>query len=159
MDYSYDDYGLSKRLGENISQKNLVIRTSIIGHELTSKKSLLEWFLSADNVINGYSNVFYSGLTTIELAKHILACINNAKIGGLFNISSEYITKYDLLRLINEIYGLRKEIVRIDSPFLDRTLNSMKYKELRMEPVLSWRRQILDMHSDFIEYREIYDVE
>ncbi|MDC0465114.1 sugar nucleotide-binding protein, partial [Pseudomonadales bacterium] len=59
LDYSYDCYGLSKRLGETISDHNLVIRTSIIGHEINGKLSLLDWFLSADDEVQGYSNVMY----------------------------------------------------------------------------------------------------
>ena len=65
-----DVYGLSKLKGEIIKNKNcLTIRTSIIGHELDSNISLLDWFLSTKGEIEGYSKAFFSGLTTLEHAK------------------------------------------------------------------------------------------
>lgn len=41
-----DLYGSSKRLGEVDYGGHLTLRTSIIGHELTSDVSLVDWFLS-----------------------------------------------------------------------------------------------------------------
>ena len=66
-----DDYSMSKSLGEN---KNLTnIRTSIIGEEITYKKSLLEWVRSnkAGSTIYGYVNHLWNGVTCLELAKFI----------------------------------------------------------------------------------------
>ena len=64
-----DLYGKSKYIGELHGNNSLTIRTSIIGHEIASKESLLEWFLSQEGSINGYSNAIFSGLTTLELSK------------------------------------------------------------------------------------------
>ena len=43
-----DVYGLSKYLGEVVGAGALTLRTSIIGHELSSSRSLLNWFLSQE---------------------------------------------------------------------------------------------------------------
>ena len=50
-------------------------------------------------------NAIFSGLTTSELSKVIINyIIPNKKLNGLFNISSEPISKYDLLDLVRTIY-------------------------------------------------------
>ena len=54
-----DLYGKSKYIGELHGRNSLTIRTSIIGHEIDSKESLLEWFLSQEDRINGYTNAFF----------------------------------------------------------------------------------------------------
>lgn len=41
-----DVYGLTKYLGEVCESPALTLRTSIVGHELTRKTGLLEWFLA-----------------------------------------------------------------------------------------------------------------
>ena len=66
-----DLYGLSKKLGEVIDSRNLTLRTSIIGHELNSSRSLVDWFLSQNIEIQGYKNAIFSGLPTIEIARVI----------------------------------------------------------------------------------------
>ena len=56
----HDVYGMTKFLGEVKDKKNtLTLRTSIIGHELNSNISLLDWFLSQENLVNGYFFRFY----------------------------------------------------------------------------------------------------
>jgi dTDP-4-dehydrorhamnose reductase len=69
-----DDYGKSKSLGEN--QNLTIIRTSIIGEEKTNKKSLLEWVKSQkNNLIFGYTNHFWNGVTCLEMSKFIFTLI------------------------------------------------------------------------------------
>ena len=47
-----DFYGISKLLGELKTKNTLTIRTSIIGHELESTYSLVNWFLSSKNSVS-----------------------------------------------------------------------------------------------------------
>ncbi len=56
-----DYYGRSKLLGEVNYLDHITIRTSIIGHELLTNKSLIDWFLSQDD-INGYDHAVFSGI-------------------------------------------------------------------------------------------------
>jgi len=56
--YSEDDvpdaedlYGRSKLLGEVDYYNAITLRTSIVGHELTGARSLIEWFLSQKNEV------------------------------------------------------------------------------------------------------------
>src|SRR3546814_10008065 len=67
-----DLYGTSKRWGEVIDQPHAItLRTSIIGHELTTAHSLLGWFLAPPGPVRGFSRAIFSGLTTVELARVI----------------------------------------------------------------------------------------
>jgi dTDP-4-dehydrorhamnose reductase len=102
-----DIYGISKSLGE--TENSCIIRTSIIGEEVSSKKSLLEWLISnKNNLISGYTNHIWNGITCLELANIILEIINkNNYWKGVRHIfSPNQFSKYDLCCLINKIYNL-----------------------------------------------------
>ena len=143
-----DDYGKSKILAEKkIMHNTLVIRTSIIGHELNKLKyGLLEWFLNSGSKVEGYSKVFFSGLTTNELSKIIKKIIDKKMFfTGIYNISSKRISKYNLLEIINSIYKMRKTIIKNKKIKIDRSLNSNLFKKIFRIKINSWKRQILEM--------------
>jgi len=102
-----DDYGKSKSLGENPTLT--IIRTSIIGEEKTNKKSLLEWVISnKEKTIDGYTNHLWNGVTCLELAKYINAIIQQQTYwNGVRHVfSPNTVSKYELVRTINEVYRL-----------------------------------------------------
>jgi dTDP-4-dehydrorhamnose reductase len=112
---SKDIYGISKSLGE--PEEATIIRTSIIGEELTEKKSLVEWVKSQKNgKINGYTNHYWNGVTCFELSKYIKNIIgNNAFWNGIRHICSpNIVTKYELCCYINEIYNLNINIEKYE---------------------------------------------
>ena len=62
-----------------------IIRTSIIGHEINHKKSLLEWIISNKNKeINGYRNHLWNGVTCLTLAKIIKNMIDDNIFGKVY---------------------------------------------------------------------------
>jgi len=104
-------YGISKSLGE--PQEATIIRTSIIGEELSGKKSLIEWIKSNKNgKINGFINHLWNGVTCLTLSKIIKKIIKeNLFWYGVKHIHSpNIVTKYDLCCYVNEIYNLNIEI-------------------------------------------------
>lgn len=113
-----DIYGISKSLGE--PKNATIIRTSIIGEEITGKKSLIEWIKSnKDSEINGYTNHYWNGVTCLTLAKFIKSIIDNNNFWrGVKHIYSENIvTKYDLCCYVNEIYSLNIKINKFEDKF------------------------------------------
>ena len=83
-----DIYGKSKSLGELINNKDLTIRTSIIGPELKiDGEGLFHWFMFEKGSVNGYTNAIWGGVTTIELAKAITTAIDK-DIRGLVHLSN-----------------------------------------------------------------------
>ena len=104
-----DDYGKTKSLGEFDSFNHLCIRTSIIGPELKQNgEGLMHWLFNQQGTINGFKNVFWSVVTTLELAKAIHFSIKN-NISGLWNVTNgEAISKFDLLKTIIKTFSINK---------------------------------------------------
>jgi dTDP-4-dehydrorhamnose reductase len=126
-----DLYGKSKYIGELHNGKNTItIRTSIIGHELETSRSLIDWFLTQTGPVRGFGKAIFSGLPTIELARVIADyVIPNKKLKGLFHVSGEPIDKYSLLGLVAQAYGKKISIEYDDSVIIDRSLNSSRFHE------------------------------
>jgi dTDP-4-dehydrorhamnose reductase len=124
-----DLYGRSKLLGEVDYPHAITLRTSIIGHELGSRNGLLEWFLGQRGRVQGYSRAIFSGLTTDELtrviARHVLP---RTEMHGVWHVSAAPISKYDLLHLVRDAYGLDTAIESDDRVVIDRSLDSSRFR-------------------------------
>tara|TARA_B100000886_G_scaffold324732_1_gene269662 strand:- start:6380 stop:7252 length:873 start_codon:yes stop_codon:yes gene_type:complete len=143
-----DIYGRSKLLGELDLENTLTIRKSVIGHELVSKKGLLEWFLNQNRSVQGYKNVIFSGLTVLELAKVIDKYIfPRSDLKGILNISGESISKFDLLKIISDIYNKSIEIIPNQSIKINRTLNSSQFNKLTGYRPNKWPELIKSMYE------------
>ncbi|WP_325892035.1 dTDP-4-dehydrorhamnose reductase family protein [Grimontia sp. NTOU-MAR1] len=145
-----DLYGSSKRLGEVSYGKHLTLRTSIIGHELNSSVSLIDWFLSQEQGVSGFSKAVFSGLPTCYVAKLLAEKIlPNKELAGMYHLSVEPIDKFSLLKQVNEVYGKGTEITENASFVIDRSLNSDELrKQIDFTPP-TWPELINFMHSDF----------
>jgi len=151
-----DVYGKSKNLGEVTGKNCLTLRTSIIGRELQTSHSLVEWFLSnRGKKVKGFVNAIYSGFPTIVLADIIADLIeNHPNLSGLYHVSAEPINKFELLELINEAYQADIEIEPFTDFKIDRSLDSTKFrKETGFNPP-SWREMIQKMAEDPTPYDE-----
>ncbi|HQU83940.1 MAG TPA: SDR family oxidoreductase [Pyrinomonadaceae bacterium] len=149
-----DLYGKSKNLGEVLQENCLTIRTSIIGRELETEHSLVDWFLSnRGKKVKGFVNAIYTGFPTIILTDIIANLIlNQPELQGLYHISSEPINKYDLLHLINEAYDANIEIELFEDFKLDRSLNSDKFRNETGFKPLTWEQMIKIMADDPTPY-------
>lgn len=142
-----DLYGRSKLMGEVYDKGALTLRTSIIGHEINSKHSLLEWFLSQSESAQGFTKAIFSGLTTLELSKVIVQNVIPRKaLTGLYHVSSEPINKYDLLNLIKSVYQKNISIIPNNSVAIDRSLNSSSFQQAFHYKPTSWESQIDDLY-------------
>jgi dTDP-4-dehydrorhamnose reductase len=102
-----DEYGKSKSLGEH--PELTIIRTSILGEEKSNKRSLLEWVISnKGKTIDGYENHLWNGVTCLELSKLIATMIQtNEYWQGVRHVfSPSVVSKYELVTMINAVYGL-----------------------------------------------------
>lgn len=152
-----DLYGRSKLLGEIDYPPHLTLRTSIIGHELSSSVSLVDWFLSQKDSVNGFSEAVFSGLPTCTIAQLLSdKILPKDNLSGLYHLSVEPINKFALLKLIAKVYDKKIEIVESKSLKIDRSLNSEKLcKDLNFKKP-SWHTLVLDMHNDFKRVFEKY---
>ena len=145
-----DIYGKSKGFGELIGDKHLVLRTSTIGHETGTSFGLLEWFLGTAGKCRGFSNAFFSGLPTIELANLLIAFIlPHNDLAGLYNIGGKRIDKHSLLRIIADIYGHDIEIIKDPGFVIDRSLDSSKFLNKTGYKAPDWRELIEKMFADW----------
>ena len=123
-----DVYGKSKALGEIDCPNAITLRTSIIGHELNTTSSLLEWFLSQDEHCKGFRRAIFSGLPTIVLAQIIRdVIIPQEELSGIYHVAARPINKYELLKLIAKEYGKSISISPDDTLVLDRSLSAAKF--------------------------------
>ena len=144
-----DLYGKTKFLGELTSYKNsITLRTSIIGPELKGRLSLLEWFLNTKEAVNGFTNAIYSGFTTLELINIIENhVIPNPNISGLFNVSSDSISKYELLKIIAKVYKKNIKIKPFDEFKSDKSLNGDLFKETFAFNSKTWEEMVVEMYN------------
>ena len=152
-----DLYGRTKFLGEVAYPHCVTLRTSIIGHELNQHRGLLEWFLAQTQTVKGFRKAIYSGFPTIELARIIRDYVMpNPELSGVYNVSSEPISKYDLLRLVAVRYDKAIHIEPYDDFVLDRSLDSTIFREKTDYRYPSWDEMIEMMHNDFWVNRSYY---
>ena len=149
-----DLYGRSKLLGEVLAPGALTVRMSIVGRELRSHLGLVDWFLSQrGHPVKGYAGALYTGLTTIAMADLIGWLIRaHPALEGLWHVSGEPISKFDLLQMLNRFYDLRWEIERDETFFCDRRLDSSRFRRETGWVPPSWDEMIRGMHSDEQSY-------
>jgi dTDP-4-dehydrorhamnose reductase len=124
-----DLYGKTKFLGEVQDSHCITFRTSIIGRELVRKTGLLEWFLAQKGSVRGYRRAIFSGFTTTEMGRIIEdILLKHPSASGLYQVSSEPISKYALLALIKSRLKLPIDIVPDDSFVCDRSLDSARFR-------------------------------
>ncbi|RTY90330.1 NAD-dependent epimerase/dehydratase family protein [Flavobacterium sp. GSN2] len=138
-------YAMSKAMGEIENGKDLTIRTSIIGPELNRKGiGLFHWFMTQKDTMSGYSQAFWSGITTIELAKVIHQTILQDVKGLLIVAGNPKIDKFSLLKLFNTIF--RNDALIITENVNYKVDKSMYSSRLDFDyQVPSYKEMILEM--------------
>lgn len=139
-------YAVSKALGEIVNYKDLTIRTSIIGPELKKDGiGLFNWVLNQTGDINGFTNAYWSGITTLELAKFINKITSESNFpNGLIHLTNNVrINKYNLLQIIKEVFELNDIVInesgqyKVDKSFIstrnDVEILSVTYREMILE--------------------------
>jgi dTDP-4-dehydrorhamnose reductase len=148
-----DIYGRSKLLGEVDYSPHLTLRTSIIGHELSSNVSLIDWFLSQENETKGFSKAIFSGLPTCYIAKFLVEHVLSSKdLTGLHQLSVEPIDKFTLLNKVASLYSKHITINESTDLVIDRSLNSSKLQAATGFKVPNWDLLLDVMYSDYLKY-------
>lgn len=149
-----DVYGKSKNFGEVTSGRCLTLRTSIIGRELDTAHSLVEWFLSQDGgIVKGFASAIYSGFPTVTLAGIIKSMIFDfPEMRGLYHLSSDRISKFDLLELLKKHFDVDVKIERDIDFRIDRSLDSSRFRAETGFVPETWNRMIERMAADTSPY-------
>lgn len=143
-----DVYGASKLLGELSYPHTITLRTSIIGHELRGTNGLIDWFLTQQGSCKGFSRVIFSGLPAVVLAKVIRdIVIPKTNLFGIYHVAASPISKYELLRLVANVYGKSIELIASDHPVIDRSLNAQCFRNATGYSPPDWPQLVNIMHE------------
>ena len=151
-------YAETKALGEVNYGKHVTLRTSIIGPELKDNGiGLFHWFMQQHGTIKGFRQAFWTGVTTLELAKALVAAIDQ-EISGLHHlVNGEKINKYDLTSLFKKVF--QKSDLQIE-PFDDykvdkslvKTNNNFDYSVPSYPVMIEEMKKWIDQHPDLYRY-------
>ena len=90
----------------------------------------------------------FSGLPTVALAQVIRdEVIPRADLFGLYHVAAQSISKYDLLKLVAEIYGKMIKIIPSDQLVIDRSLNADRFLDATGYVAPSWPELIKLMYA------------
>lgn len=151
-------YAQSKAIGEIENIKDLTIRTSIIGPELNeSGIGLLNWFLKQKNEINGYEFAYWSGVTTLELAKFIFFVLTSSfDLNGIFHLTNnEKIDKFRLLNIFQSSFKIKDlKIIPSSKYIIDKSfINTNKDVDFS---VSSYIEMISEIRDYILEHKSLY---
>jgi dTDP-4-dehydrorhamnose reductase len=148
-------YSQSKALGELNNTKDLTFRTSIIGPELNQNGiGLFHWFTNQNSEIKGYTNAFWTGVTTIELLNAIKVAIENDLVGLYHLVHTEKISKFNLVCLFNDVFGTGLSIVPYDGYSVDKSLINTR-SDFAFQ-VKGYKEMIIEMKKWIIDHKELY---
>ena len=150
-----DIYGQTKSLGEIINRKDLTIRTSIIGPELKDDGvGLFHWLMKQQGEILGFSNVIWTGLTTLQLAQSLDRMIA-ANVTGLYQlVPSHSVTKYQLLNIIKQIFNKDIVIKKEDNPLSDKSLLNTRTDYQARIP--DYQEMIVQLYQFMVQNERMY---
>jgi len=151
-----DLYGRTKLMGEVDDEGCVTIRTSMVGREIGSTRGLVEWFLSKrGETVRGFTRARFSGLSTLELSRVILAVIQqHPELRGVWHVAGEQINKHDLLTLVNDTFGLGTRILADDSFVCDRTLDASRFMNATGYRPPTWAAMVAELAADPTPYDE-----
>jgi len=149
-----DFYGRSKLLGE-IGAPHLTLRTSLIGWQIHGNESLLNWFWQQrGKAIAGYKNAIFSGLTCEAFALILFDVIREfPRLDGVWHVASKPISKFELLKRLNERLGRPVEITADSNLRLDRSLNGQRFAEQTRIETPDWGTML----DEIVVRRKEYD--
>lgn len=152
-------YDRSKALGELDDDKNITLRTSIIGPDIDQNGiGLLNWFMKQKGEVNGFTKTLWTGQTTLQLAKTMEAAAIE-KAYGLYNVvPNSNISKYELLKLFN--HYMRKNELKInpvEGINADKSLKRTRYGfsylipdyEIMVSEMAVWMKVHKDMYPHY----------
>jgi len=116
-----DTYGRAKAMGEVTESPHITLRTSVVGPEIKKGEELFHWFMMQEGKIKGFTKSFWSGVTTLELAKAVEWAIDK-DIQGLYHITNGVpINKYELLMLFKKHTKKQIEIESVEGKVTNKS--------------------------------------
>ena len=148
-------YARTKAVGEIDNDKDITVRTSLIGPERERDgNGLFNWFYNQTGEVNGFANAIWTGLTTIEFSREIEMLLE-MKAHGVFQLVPDYsIGKYELLLMFDKQFPAERRIIKVNNKRVDKSL----IQETNGYPVVipSYETMIAEMCSWIQNHKELY---
>jgi dTDP-4-dehydrorhamnose reductase len=151
-------YGRTKYLGEVNNDRDLTIRTSIVGPEIeTSGRGLLLWFMSQNHKTEGWTEAIWTGVTTLELSKVIESLVSGRiQETGLWQlVPAKSITKFELLQLFNQTFR-KSELTVAAIPGLGHDRSLVNDRADRWA-VPSYLKMLSELHDWLSTHQHLYE--
>lgn len=146
-------YDRTKAMGELCDEKNITLRSSIIGPDINKQGiGLLHWFMNQRGTISGYTKAIWTGQTTLQLAKTIEQVLLKKPTGLVNMVPSISINKYELLKLCHKYF--KNDIINIvpvDGVDLNKTLVRTNFE---FDYVVPDYEQMIKELAEFIDCRK-----
>ncbi len=147
-------YGLYKREGEPVMPHVTNLRLSIIG---PTPKGVIPNFLnnviaSASDSLWGLTNAYWTGITTLELAKTILELSNKTVLEPIYHLcSAQKETRFETIKNIMDVFGIRLPLEARNGEPKDYSLAStlLPYRKPLKE-------QLVELKQWMISHPELY---
>ena len=149
-----DTYGRTKALGEITESPHVTLRTSVVGPEVKEGEELFDWFMSQEGRIKGFTKSYWSGVTTLELAKAVEWVIEK-DIQGLYHITNGIpINKYELLMLFKKYTNKNIEIESVQGRVINKSFLDTR-KEINYA-IPSYGKMISEMILYIKDRKKLY---
>jgi dTDP-4-dehydrorhamnose reductase len=149
-------YDKTKALGEINDKKNITFRNSLIGPDLNFDGiGLFNWFMKQNSSINGFSDVYWNGITSLELAKAINFYFKN-NISGIYHlVNNNPISKLNLIHLFNFHFKNNQiNINPVSEPKSKKTLLNSR-KDFLFK-VSDYSKMVIDMKEWILNHKNLY---
>ncbi len=156
-------YGISKAMGEVKNDRTLTLRLSIVGPDINPNGiGLFNWFSKQSGDVKGYSEVYWTGVTTIELARVIEEALKKKITGFHHVVNNEKIKKSELIRLFEKYFHFGINVIDDDTKKSDKSLvrtdKSYDFKIPSYEKMVKNMREWVDAHPNlYTELKERMD--
>ena len=147
-------YGHTKYLGE-LAARNaecaLIIRSSIYGYNLNDNQSIAEWGarnLMAGKDINGFGDVIFNPLYSVQLAKSLLYLVKNGYTGIVHLGAKQVVSKY-------EFFCMLAKMLEVDEAMVHKA--SVKSVKFLAQRTLNTSLQSERIHEELSCYNDLYE--
>ena len=146
-------YAKTKALGEIANKKDITIRTSFIGPNIgRSSEELFHWFMKQNGTINGYNKVYWTGVSTLELAKVIDKIVKKNIFGIYHLVPDTKISKYELLIILKKIWKKNVIINQDNTNICDKSLVDNRGEII----VNSYKIMFNELYTYMLNNKDIY---
>jgi dTDP-4-dehydrorhamnose reductase len=149
-----DLYGRTKALGEVAGPGALTLRSSLVGREIGGHTELLDWFLAQrGRRIKGYRQALFTGVSTLCMSEIVAGILQRfPTLSGLLQPTAPQVSKYELLHLARDAFGLDAEIQPEDTVQVRRNLDGSRFLRATGIGIPAWSTMMAELAADPTPY-------